>query len=117
MSLKYSNQTYLTLIVITISSLLTSCATEERFVRVGNSQIGKDFMEFISIQRAYHDRIGFSVRKNYWNDVYVVLDNGNKEYKDLFEPNCTIFWEVDSRDIIVNYRYEGSYCKLPPDIL
>lgn len=40
----------------------------------------------------------------------VKLENGNWRYTVTDRKDCVIHWEVDSEDIIVDYRFEGDRC-------
>lgn len=40
----------------------------------------------------------------------VKLDGGNWMYSIVDKQDCIINWEVDSKDTIVDYRFEGKGC-------
>ena len=88
---------------------LYGCVSEERFILSREYAIGSSYQVIRTINasnRSYHYRIG-------WKEKYTILENENKEYENpVLNGTCTVFWEVDEDDIIVGYRYQGSYCKI-----
>ncbi len=95
---------------IVLSLILASCATEARFVRYLENIKGWSWQEKMELKKR-------SARKDR-HILCETLANGYKECADPVQGKyCTVYWLVDDKGIIVDYRYEGSYCKLEPDLL
>lgn len=67
---------------------------------------------FVSWDDIHKNRIGDPIEKVERNppDAIKNLGNGLKEYKywlNRLDPSCIHYWIVDSKGIVVGYRYEG----------
>jgi len=84
--------------------MIAGCATEARFEMIMGSWVGATLDEF---------------KKAYGEPKEVFLGtNGNRVFVyKLRGRDCTVFWEVDQRNVIVQWKHEGPDCKQEPNII
>ena len=99
----------ITVAIIFCTLLVVSfgCASQIRpFNEYVNGWVGKPISDLVVAKQrpgSFASRIG-------WKDRRYVLENGNWIYVSPEREGCIVHWEINTKDIIVGCKVEGSRC-------